>query len=65
MILCQAFGPSFLRVNRFPFALLWSFSFLCLFYFFVFFKHRFSDYFIEQLRWTRTDSALVLPVLTV
>ena len=27
----QAFGPSFLRINCFPFALIWSFSFLRLF----------------------------------
>ena len=50
----------FLRINHFPFALIWSFSFLRLFFDIVF-----SDYFMEQLRRTRTDSALVLPVLTV
>ena len=30
-----------------------------------FFHIVFSDYFMEQLRWTRTDLALLLPVLTV
>ena len=69
MILCQAFGTSFLRINRFPFALIWSFSFLHLFLFesfFIFssfFRHPFSDYFMDRPGWM--DSVLVLPGPTV
>ena len=38
----------------------------CVFYFWIFFFNiLFSDYFIEQLRQTRMDPVLVLPVLTV
>ena len=37
MILCQAFGPPFLRINHFLFALIWSFSFLRLIFIRVFF----------------------------
>ena len=68
---CQAFGPSFLRINYFLFVLIWSFWFLRLFlfasFFFLhlFFDILFSDYSMEQLGQTRMDSVLVQPILTV
>ena len=52
----RQFGPSFLRINHFPFALLWSFLFLHffnsrLFYFCIFF----STLFFPIILWSNSD----------
>ena len=60
MILCQAFGPSFLRINHLPFSLIWSFSFLRLFFIYVFFfiLHLFFDIGFFRLFYGQTQTEL-------